>query len=141
MTTAGSTIRGRAGRDERGSFAVELAAGFGAWVLGIVVLATAYQIQASSNVVAHAAREAARAASLAADPMTATRVAEQTVVDRLASSPCEPGTAAVEVDTTRFGADGAVTVTVTCRTDPPIGPDRSLTAFADEVIDRFRGGG
>jgi Flp pilus assembly protein TadG len=141
MTAAMSTIRGRAVRDERGSFGVELAAGFGIWVLGIVVLATVYQIQASSNVVAHAAREAVRAASLAADPMTATRVAEQTVVARLASSPCEPGTVAVDVDTTRFGAAGTVAVTVSCRTDPPIGSSRLLTSSADEVIDRFRGGG
>jgi len=127
------------GRDD-GSFAVELAAAFGAWVLGIVVLAVAYQVQASSNGVAHAAREAARAASLTSDPSTAARTARETATDRLAAGTCQPHSVAVEVDTTEFHAGGTVTVIVRCRTDPPIGPSRTLTATADEVIDRYRGG-
>jgi hypothetical protein len=140
--TASRTVpvgRRWSGRDG-GSFAVELAAAFGAWVLGIAVLAVAYQVQASSNSVAHAAREAARAASLTADPSTAARTARDTATGRLAAGACQPDSVAVDVDTTRFRAGGTVTVIVRCRTDPPIGPSRTLTATADEVIDRYRGG-
>jgi Flp pilus assembly protein TadG len=123
-----------------GSASVEFAAAFGVWILGVAVLAAAYHLQATSNVVAHAAREAARAASLAADPGAAARVARQTASARLAQSPCEPGSVGVEVDTSDFRAGGIVVVSVHCRTDPPIGPVRILRSSADEVVDRYRGG-
>jgi Flp pilus assembly protein TadG len=127
-------------RTDEGSYAVELAAAFAAWVLGVGVLAVAYQIQASGNAVAHAAREAARAASLAADPGAAVRLAGETAGNRLAQSPCEPSSVGVDVDITDFRAGGTVTVSVACRTDPPIGPVRTLRSSADEIVDRYRGG-
>jgi hypothetical protein len=46
----------------------------------------------------------------------------------------------VDVDVSDFHAAGTVTVTVTCRTRPRIGPARTLSSSADEVIDTYRGG-
>jgi len=123
-----------------GSASVELAAGIGAWVLGLLVLATAYQVQASNDDVAHAAAEAARAASLTAEPADAADVAGRTAAQRLVTGPCEPGTVTVDSDLADFRAGGVVRVTVACRTRPPIGAPRTLTYTAEEVIDRYRGG-
>jgi hypothetical protein len=125
---------------DEGSVSVELGAGIGAWVLGVLVLATAYQVQASNDDVAHAAAEAARAASLTAAPADAADVAARTAAQRLITGPCQPGTVTVEADVADFRAGGVVRVTVVCRTRPPIGAARTLTYTAEEVIDRYRGG-
>lgn len=94
-----------------------------------------------------AVEEAARAASLVGTPEAAQQVAEQTVASNLADAGLACRDLAVQVDTASFQPAGHVTVTATCA----IGLDdvafaglpgqRSFTATATEVIDRYRGGG
>ncbi len=128
------------GAADRGSFAVELAAGFGIFVLALAVLAVAFQTRQASDAVGEAVREAARAASLATSPADATRQATDTARAALASSGCAPDSVTLHTDTSDFRAGGWVTVTAHCRVDLLLGPSRWIDSTADEIIDRFRGG-
>jgi hypothetical protein len=64
--------------------------------------------------VAEAARQAARAASLARDPATAERAARQTAAAALASDRITCTDVDFAVDTTRLRPGGSVTVRVSC---------------------------
>ena len=125
---------------ERGSVAVELGVGAVIWVIAVLVLGAVYQLTTSSDDVADAAAQAARAASLTAAPADAIDTATALVHQRLAVGACAPASVSVAVDVSDFRAAGTVTVTVACRTRPRIGPARTLRSTADEVIDTYRGG-
>jgi hypothetical protein len=125
---------------DRGSSALELCIGCGGWVLGLAVLAFAYQVQSGADDVADAAAQASRAASLTSAPGDAQQIARTTAVHRLLVGTCEPATVAVDTDVSTFRAGGSIQVTVSCRTDPPLGPARTLTATSEDVVDRYRGG-
>jgi Flp pilus assembly protein TadG len=128
------------GHRDRGSSALELVIGVLGWTLVLAVLAAGYQFETSGDDVSDAAAQAARAATLTADPTTATQVAQDTARTRLRTGACEPGTVTIQVAVGGFRAGSTVHVSVSCRTNPPIGPTRRLTATADDVIDRYRGG-
>lgn len=128
-------------RDERdsGSFAVEFASGFGIVVAAILLIAIAHQTSQSGAAVTGAAREAARAASLAPTVDGARHAAEQLVQERLNDTgACAELT--VETTTSHFRAAGTVQVTVTCRTNSLLDWQRTLRATGESVVDRYRGG-
>lgn len=127
-------------RCEDGSFSLELAVGASIFVVAVLLLAFVYQVEQTGAALTSAAREAARAASLTADPNDAAQAARQLATSRLTGGTCVPGTVTVATNTAGFTAGGTVTVAVACRTHPTIGPARSLRASADAVIDRYRGG-
>ena len=127
-------------RAERGSSALELCLAFGGWALGLAILAFAYQIQTGTDDVADAAAQAARAAAMTATSRDAQQVARSTALSRLRVGTCEPATVVVHTDVSGFQAGGTVEVAVSCRTDPPLGPNRTLTYTSEEAIDRYRGG-
>ncbi|ABW10813.1 conserved hypothetical protein [Parafrankia sp. EAN1pec] len=130
--------RPRAERDG-GSFAVEFAAGFGIVVAAILLIAVAHQTSQTGAAVTGAAREAARAASLAPTADGARDVAELLVQERFTdNTACAE--LAVETTTSRFGAAGTVQVTVTCRTKSLLGWQRTLRATGESAVDRYRGG-
>ncbi|MEX5709921.1 hypothetical protein AB1484_16800 [Parafrankia sp. FMc6] len=130
---------GGSAAQDRGSFAVEFAAGFGIVVAAILLMAVAYQTSQTGAVVTSTAREAARAASLTSTTDDARRTADHLVRIRFADTgTCVQAT--VETTTSRFRAAGTVLVTVTCRTNGLLGWQRTLRATGEATIDRYRGG-
>ncbi|WP_239309763.1 hypothetical protein [Frankia sp. Cj3] len=125
---------------DAGSFSLEFAAGWAIFLLAVVVVVVVYQAQESGTAVTTAAREAARAASLTADQDEAVAAATSLARTLLAESVCNRNSIDVTTATDGFRAGGTVTVAVSCRTDPPIGPSRTVRATAEEIIDRYRGG-
>ena len=105
------------------------------------------RVGVASGAVTDAAHQAARAASLRADPAAAAADAEATVAANLESAGVSCAAFAVEVDTSRFARGGDVAVSVTCTTDlgdvafAGLPGSRTLSARAVEVIDVYRGGG
>jgi hypothetical protein len=128
------------GFPDAGSAALELAVGVFAWAAGLLLVASAYQLLGSRDDVAHAAGAAARAAAMAPTVREAAEAARVTAERRLAIGPCERGSVTVRVDGRDFRAGGTIQVDVSCRTDPLLGGTRTVTATADEVLDRYRGG-
>jgi hypothetical protein len=134
-----SAPRATQGRDD-GSAALELAVAMVAAILGMIVLSVGYQVQTSTDDVAEAAGQAARAASMTASAGQAQAVAATTAQQRLATGACRPGTVDVSTDVTDFRAGGAVTVTVACTTQLLLGGPHRSRSTAREIIDRYRGG-
>lgn len=130
------------GRDSRarGSSSLEFVISIGLWGCALAVLASAWQITTADTDVADAAGQAARAATLTAARADAVQVASATARARLSAGTCEPETIRVQVDVSQFQPGGTVHVTVSCRTDPPIGPRRTLSSTSEEIVDRYRGG-
>ena len=131
---------GVGGGRERGAAALDLAVWVIGWATAVALVAAAFQYQSSRDAVADAAAQAARAASLTATAPDAIQVARTTATTRLATGTCEAGSVAVRVQAGSFQAGASITVTVSCRTNPPIGFTRTLTATSDDIIDRYRGG-
>jgi hypothetical protein len=125
---------------DTGSESIEFAVGFSLFALALLVAAVFYQISAARGTVTVAAREAARAASLASEPAEAAAAANRLVRNQLSDGPCVASSIEVATDTDDFHAGGIVAVTVTCRTRRLLGPSRRIVTCADEVIDRYRGG-
>ncbi|MBL7498277.1 pilus assembly protein [Frankia sp. CNm7] len=136
--------RGAAGGGDRGSFSVELALAWPILILGLLVLAVAATSVGARTDVARAAREAARAASLATTPEQASAIADATARANLATGTCTD--VVIHTGLTATGPTpgdlGLVTVTVSCRTRPipGLGLTRELRATGDAVLDRYRGG-
>ena len=82
-------------------------------VLLVLVVALGRLVSARLQVES-AASQAARAASLARDPATATAVAEQTAAGTLTGQHHTCTILTVATDTSRFAAGGSVAVTVVC---------------------------
>ncbi|MBL7499301.1 pilus assembly protein [Frankia sp. CNm7] len=129
---------------DRGSFSVELALAWPILILGLLVLAVAATTIGARTDVARAAREAARAASLATTPDQAVSLADTTARANLATGTCTDITIHTGLTTTgpTPGDLGLVTVTVSCQTRPipGLGLTRQLRATGDAVLDRYRGG-
>ena len=91
-----------------------------------------------------AAAQAARAASIARDPATATAMAAQAATAALGSDHVTCGHLGVVTDTAAFAPGGEVTVTVTCTVDLAdltglrLPPAESITASATSVVDTYR---
>jgi Flp pilus assembly protein TadG len=92
-----------------------------------------------------AARDAARAATIARSPSGARAVANATVGERLQTGGVECRQLTVDLDTTQFRPGGEVKATVTCVVDLAdltllgIPGTRSITTVAVETVDAYRG--
>ncbi len=91
-----------------------------------------------------AAAQAARAASMARDPTTATAMAQQTATAALGSDHVTCAQLTVSTDTAQFAPGGSVAVTVTCTvglsdlTGLRLPASESVTSTATSVIDTYR---
>jgi Flp pilus assembly protein TadG len=100
-------------------------------------------VQAEADV-AHAAQEAARAASLAGDPETAVVAARQTAAANIVAGGVACRRLLVAADTEAFGPGGQVAVTVSCEASFAdlvllgVPGTRTFAATAVEVIDTYR---
>ena len=124
---AGAALRrtgrraGRAGRQrcERGSVSLELAALAPVLLLLVLVTVAAMRITLAGAQVDGAARDAARAASLARTPGSAAAVAQQSAARTLAGQQLTCSQLTVTVDPAAFavpvGTTGTVAVHLTCR--------------------------
>ena len=93
-----------------------------------------------------AAAQAARAASIARDPATASAMAQQTATAALGSDGVTCANLSVNTDTSQFEPGGLVAVTVTCTvglsdlTGLRLPASESVTSTASSVIDSYRAG-
>jgi Flp pilus assembly protein TadG len=108
---------GRSGRPERGSAAVELALLTPLLILLLLFVVACGRLVQTRLRLSDAAHAAARAASLARDPATATAAADATARAALTPAGTTCTALAVSTDTARFTRGGQVTVTLTCHTD------------------------
>jgi Flp pilus assembly protein TadG len=104
------------------------------------------RITSTNHDIDGAARDAARAASIAATPDSAIAAAQATTTATLAGRHVRCNELAVNVDTTAFTAGGNVTVSVACTVSLAdvagllVPGSATLHAHAVEVVDRYRGG-
>jgi Flp pilus assembly protein TadG len=93
-----------------------------------------------------AAAQAARAASIARDPSTATAMAQQTATAALGSDHVTCAQLTVSTDISQFAPGGSVAVTVTCHvslsdlTGLRLPASESVSSRATSVIDTYRSG-
>jgi len=135
-----------AGRSDRGSASLELAILAPAVLLLLGALVFAGRVETSSAAVEHAARVAARDASLARTADAARATAQTSAARELTGSDCV--TSQVLVDPSGFtaplGADATVDVSVTCTVSvadlaiPGLPGTRTITAQATSPLDRYR---
>jgi Flp pilus assembly protein TadG len=117
-------------------------------VLLVVALFVVFvgRITSTNHDIAAAARDAARAASMAATADEATGAARDSATATLAGQYVRCDNLAVDVDTTAFTAGGNVAVSIDCTVSLAdvagllVPGSATLHARAVEVIDRFRGG-
>lgn len=132
---------------ERGSIATEVVLLAPVLMLMLAFVVMTGRLGEATGVVTDAAQQAARAASLRADPVEAAADAESTAAANLRSAGLSCVEFSVEVDTSRFVRGGDVSVTVSCTTSfgdlafAGLPGSRTLSARAVEVIDVHRGGG
>ena len=131
-------------RCERGAVSTELAV-LTPLLIGFMLLVVfAGRVAQAEGDVAHAAHEAARAASLTGNPTAAVQAADATAGANIATGAVACRSLDVAVDTTRFDAGGQVAVTVTCRAAfadiamLAVPGSRTFVATAIEVIDTYR---
>ena len=130
--------------NEHGALSTELAV-LTPILIGLVLLVvyTGRTVESQADV-AHAAYEAARAATLAATPAAAETAAAQTAVANIAEGSVACQTLDVDVDAAAFAAGGHVGVTVTCHASYSdlallaVPGGRSFTANATAVVDTYR---
>jgi Flp pilus assembly protein TadG len=114
-------------------------------VLGFLVLAG--RLAGVNSDLASAARDAARAASLADTPEGAQQQATEAAQATLADQKVTCGRLNVAVDASRLQPGGEVSVTLTCTVSladiaiPGVPGERTVSATSVEVIDRLRGTG
>jgi Flp pilus assembly protein TadG len=130
---------------QRGSAAVELMVVAPLLVLVLLLVVTCGRLAFARLRLDDVAHQAARAASLARDPGTATTAATATTAQALSTSGASCASHSVSVDTSGFTPGGSVTVTVSCTTHlrdvsglhlP--GALTQTVAFTS-VVDSFRG--
>ena len=129
---------------QRGAVSTELAI-LTPLLIGFMLLVVfAGRVAQAEGDVAHAAHEAARAASLVASPAAAVEAGEETAAANIANGAVGCRHLDVSVDTADFGAGGQVTVTVSCEASfadiamLAVPGSRTFTATAVEVIDTYR---
>ena len=132
--------------DDHGSMTLELAILAPALLLLLAALILAGRVETTSAAVEHAARVAARDASLARTPESARTTAVTSAARELAATACVSSD--VAVDTSGFaapvGTDGRIAVTLTCVIPvadlaiPGIPGTHNLTAQATSPLDRYR---
>jgi len=130
--------------DQRGAVSTELAVVTPLLIGFMLLVVFAGRIAQAEGDVAHAAQEAARAASLVGTPAAAVQAAEETAAANIAADAVACRRLDVTVDTTVFAAGGQVAVTVSCRAVfgdialLAVPGNRTFTATAVEVIDTYR---
>lgn len=142
MTTRSRLSRRRA--EEAGGVSVELVLLTPLLVLLLLFVVALGRLAGARLEVDGAAAQAARAASIARDPMTATALARQTATDALGSDHVTCATLAVSTDTADFTPGGEVTVTVTCTVSLGdlvglrLPASESISAQSASVVDTYR---
>lgn len=130
--------------DDRGSVAVETAVIAPALVALLLLVVFAGRVAQAEGDVRRAASEAARAASLEANPDTAISVAVDTAAANLAASGVVCGDLDTTVDTDNFAPGGTVAVTVRCVASMAdvsllgVPGQGTFESRSVEVIDRYR---
>jgi Flp pilus assembly protein TadG len=137
----------RPGHGDRGSAAVELILVAPLLVLLMMLIVTAGRLVQARLEVDSAAMQAARAASLARDPATATADATEVAQSALASQHLTCGGLTVSTDTRSFRSGGQVSVQVSCTVSLAglallhVPGTETLNYQAAAPIDAFRGAG
>ena len=144
MTAVRCRWRGELGRDESGSVTAELVLLTPLLILMLLFVVALGRLSGARLEVDGAAAQAARAASIARDPATATAMATQTATAALGSDHVTCGQLTVSTDTAQFAPGGSVAVTVTCHvalsdlTGLRLPASESVTSRATAVVDTFR---
>ena len=134
-------------RSDAGFGAVELVIAVPFLLIGMMLLQLGWTVTSSNSDVAFAATSGARAAARAQSVDGARSEAERGVLDvvRQRAIPCR-APVLIDVNTSNFGPDGSVRVTVTCTADLSrlsllrVPGTRTSTRSAVAVVDRLRGG-
>ncbi|MGH3629195.1 MAG: TadE/TadG family type IV pilus assembly protein [Acidimicrobiales bacterium] len=131
-------------RDEAGSVTAELVLLTPLLILLLLFVVALGRLSGARLDVDGAAAQAARAASIAQDPTTASAMAQQTVTAALGSEHVTCGQLTVSTNTAQFAPGGSVAVTVTCvvglsdLTGLRLPASESVTSTATSVIDVYR---
>jgi Flp pilus assembly protein TadG len=135
---------GRLHRDERGSVTAELVLLTPLLILLLLFVVALGRLSGARLDVDGAAAQAARAASIARDPSTATAMAQQTATAALGSDHVTCAQLTVDTNTAQFAPGGSVAVTVTCHvalsdlTGLRLPASESVSSTASSVIDTYR---
>lgn len=142
----GSRSRWREGlrRNESGSVTAELVLLTPLLILLLLFVVALGRLSGARLEVDGAAAQAARAASIAQDPTTATAMATQTATAALGSDHVTCTQLTVSTNTIQFAPGGSVAVTVTCTvaltdlTGLRLPASEAVSSRATAVIDTFR---
>ena len=132
--------------DARGSASLELVLVTPVVLLLLLLVVCAGRLAEARADVDRAARDAARAASIARDPSSAEDAGTSAASATLESGGISCRSLDVSVDVSRFTTGGTVATTVSCTVDLAdlaelrVPGTRTLTATFVEPIDTFRGG-
>ena len=143
MTRVLQRVR-RAWGDESGSVATELVLLTPLLILMLLFVVALGRTVSARLEVDGAAAQAARAASIARDPATATAMAQQTATAALGSDGVTCGHLSVSTDTAGFAPGGQVQVTVTCTVDLAdlvglrLPASEAISSTSTSVIDQYR---
>ena len=141
--SAGRALR-RLRTGEEGSVATELVLLTPLLILMLLFVVALGRTVSARLEVDGAAAQAARAASIARDPATATAMAEQAATTALGSDHVTCRSLTVTTDTADFVPGGQVAVTVTCTVDLAdllglrLPASQTLSSTATSVIDTYR---
>ena len=130
--------------DERGSVTAELVILAPLLVLMLLFVVALGRLAGARIDVDGAAAQAARAASIARDPGSATAAAEQTAASALAGQGVTCGDLSVSVGTSNFVPGGSVSVTVACSVSLAdlvglrLPSTETLSGTAVEPVDLYR---
>ena len=131
----------RLGDDEAGSVATELVLLTPLLLLMLLFVVALGRTVSARLEVDGAAAQAARAASIARDPATATAMAQQAATTALGSDGVTCANLTVSTDTADFAPGGQVQVTVTCHVDLVglrLPASQTISSTATSVIDVYR---
>jgi len=134
----------RLGDREAGSVATELVLLTPLLLLMLLIVVALGRTVSARMEVDGAAAQAARAASIARDPATASAMAQQVATTALGSDGVTCGNLTVSTDTADFAPGGQVQVTVTCHVDLAdlvglrLPASQSISSTATSVVDIYR---
>jgi len=136
--------RSRLRRDESGSVTAELVLLTPLLILLLLFVVALGRLAGARLEVDGAAAQAARAASIAQSPSSATAMAQQTATAALSSDHVTCAQLSVDTDTSRFTPGGSVGVTVTCTvnlgdlTGLRLPSAETISSQSTSVIDTYR---
>jgi Flp pilus assembly protein TadG len=139
------TWRSRSLADQRGSASIELVLLTPVLLVLLLLVVAGGRLAGARGAVDAAARDAARAGTIARSPGDARRDALAAAAARLDEGSVGCRDLTVDVDASDFRAGGSVAVTVTCSVDLGdltllrVPGARDITSHAVEPVDAFRG--